>query len=76
MLIMIARPTAASAAATVITRRTITWPSKDDKLRAMATKLKFTALSISSMHINITIAFLLITTPSTPIVNRMTLKPK
>ena len=43
---MMASPTAASAAATVITKNTITWPSIDPRLRANATKLRLTAFSM------------------------------
>src|SRR4029077_18744625 len=46
---MIASPTAASAAATVITKNTITWPSSEPRLRAIATKARFTAFSMISI---------------------------
>src|SRR5215510_8457031 len=63
---MIARPTAASAAATVITKKTNTCPATPYAC-ANATKLRFTALSISSTHMNTMIAFRRISTPNTPI---------
>src|SRR3954465_1843397 len=65
---MIARPTAASAAATVITKKTNPGPATPYAC-ANATKLRFTALSISSMHMNTMIALRRISTPNTPIVN-------
>src|SRR3954470_6260894 len=65
---MIASPTAASAAATVITKNTNTWPATPYAW-ANATKLRFTALSISSTHMNTMIALRRISTPNTPIAN-------
>src|SRR3712207_3788495 len=65
---MIASPTAASAAATVITKNTKTWPAAP-YTRAKATKDRFTALSISSTHMKMMIAFRRVRTPTTPIVN-------
>ena len=52
---MMASPTAASAAATVITKKTITCPSIEPRLRANATKLRLTAFSISSIAMKMTI---------------------
>src|SRR6185503_14616653 len=66
---MIASPTAASAAATVITKNTKTWPATPYAC-ANATKLRFTALSMSSTHMNTMIALRRISTPKTPITNR------
>src|SRR5882724_2045037 len=66
---MIPKPTAASAAATVITIKTNNCPETSRKKLENATKVRFTALSISSMHINIEITLRLIITPTTPIVN-------
>src|SRR5690242_8621110 len=65
---MIANPTAASAAATVITKNTNTWPPTPYTWEK-ATKVRFTALSISSTHMNTMIAFRRVNTPTTPIVN-------
>src|SRR5690348_3273732 len=65
---MMARPTAASAAATVMTKNTNTCPAAPYAC-ANATKVRFTALSINSTHMNTMIAFRRINTPKTPIVN-------
>src|ERR1051325_8719764 len=65
---MIASPTAASAAATVMTKNTNTCPATPYDC-ANATKVRFTALSISSTHMNTMIALRRINTPNTPIVN-------
>src|SRR6266849_9080416 len=69
MLMMIPKPTAASAAATVITMKTNNCPETSREKLEKATKVRFTALSISSMHMNIEITLRLIITPTTPIVN-------
>src|ERR1051325_11144482 len=66
---MMPKPTAASAAATVITMKTNNWPDRSRKKLENATNVRFTAFSISSMHINIEMTFRLIMTPMTPIVN-------
>src|SRR6185437_7187873 len=66
---MIANPTAASAAATVITKNTNTWPAAPYAC-ANATNVRFTALSISSTHMNTMIALRRVSTPTTPIVNK------
>src|SRR3954470_18468593 len=65
---MIARPTAASAAATVMTKNTNTCPPTPYAC-ANATKLRLTALSISSTHMNTMMALRRISTPNTPITN-------
>src|SRR3954470_21541972 len=70
---MIASPTAASAAATVITKKTNTWPATPYTC-ANATKVRFTALSMSSTHMKMMMAFRRVSTPITPIVNRTALK--
>src|SRR5213594_1929826 len=69
MAMIIPKPTAASAAATVITMKTKSWPVTSRKKLENATNVRFTALSISSMHMNIEITLRLIITPTTPIVN-------
>src|SRR5437764_14717345 len=69
MAMMIPKPTAASAAATVITIKTNNCPETSRKKLEKATKVRFTALSISSMHMNIEITLRLISTPTAPIVN-------
>src|SRR3982751_1617318 len=66
---MIANPTAASAAATVITKNTNTCPATPYAC-ANATKVRLTAFSMSSTHMNTMIALRRINTPNTPIVNR------
>src|SRR3954467_9019822 len=65
---MIAKPTAASAAATVMTKNTNTCPATP-YCCANATKVRFTALSINSTHMNTMIALRRISTPNTPITN-------
>src|SRR5690349_3125233 len=65
---MIASPTAASAAATVMTKKTNTWPPTPYTCEK-ATKVRFTALSISSTHMKTMIALRRVSTPTTPIVN-------
>ena len=66
----IARPTAASAAAIVITMMTKTWPPTPCIL-AKATNERFTALSMSSTHMNRMMAFRRVSTPTTPIAKRI-----
>src|SRR5690242_9682104 len=65
---MIASPTAASAAATVITKNTNTCPAAPYAC-ANATKVRVTALSISSTHMNTMMALRRMRTPNTPITN-------
>ena len=65
---MIASPTAASAAATVMTKNTNTCPATPYTC-ANATNVRFTALSISSTHMKMMIALRRVSTPTTPIVN-------
>ena len=61
----IARPIAASAAATVRMKNTKTWPVSSPRYRENAMKLVFTASSMSSMHMSRRIRFLrLITMPA------------
>ncbi len=64
--ITMARPTAASAAATVMTKKTKICPLSFPRKLENETRDKLIALSINSMHIKITIAFLLTKTPTTP----------
>src|SRR5690349_19093533 len=66
---MMARPTAASAAATVMTKKTNTCPATP-YVCANAMNVRFTALSISSTHMKMMIALRRVSTPTTPIVNR------
>src|SRR6185503_11025814 len=66
---MIARPTAASAAATAMTKNTNTWPPTPSRC-ASATNVRFTALSMSSTHMKMMIALRRSSTPATPRVKR------
>src|SRR5689334_8673719 len=65
---MIASPTAASAAATVMTKTTNTCPAIPYTLLS-ATNVRFTAFSMSSTHMKITIALRRVSTPIAPIEN-------
>lgn len=65
----IANPTAASAAATVITKKTNTCPAGSPKYEEKVTKARLAEFNINSTHIKTTIAFLLIKTPATPTEN-------
>src|SRR2546426_9177817 len=65
---MIARPTAASAAATAITKNTKICPATPSDC-ASATNARFAALSISSTHIKMTMALRRSSTPATPSAN-------
>lgn len=69
--IIIARPTAASAAATVITIKTNICPCILPRNEENATNVRFIELSINSMHIKIIIAFLRTKTPITPVMNKI-----
>src|SRR5882757_175614 len=66
---MIASPTTTSAAATTIVKKAMIWPSRLPCIREKATNARLQALSMSSTHMNTTIAFRLISTPVAPIVN-------
>jgi hypothetical protein len=70
---IIANPTAASAAATVITKKTRTCPSNEPSSRDKATNAKLTAFNISSMDMNMISMFRLTKTPKTPMVKRTAL---
>ena len=74
--IIIAKPIAASAAATVIIKNTNIWPFKLPKNDEKVTKTKFTEFNISSMHIKTTIALRLKSTPTTPIENKRSANTK
>ena len=84
---IIANPTAASAAATTITKKTNTWPlngttsaplgsSFGCKFQYLAnvTKLRFTAFSISSIDIKMVMMLRLSRKPNTPSENRIALR--
>src|SRR5713101_797061 len=68
---MIARPTAASPAATVITNMANTWPSSDERRCENATRFTLTALSISSIAISTVIMLRRMITPISPTANRV-----
>ncbi|MNC97702.1 hypothetical protein D3C83_154440 [compost metagenome] len=65
-----ARPTAASAAATVITKKVMIWPSTSPRYRPNATKLRLTAFSMISIDSRIVIRLRRRNTPAVPIANR------
>jgi hypothetical protein len=71
-----AKPTAASAAATVITKNTNNCPTELPRNDAKAIIVRFAEFNISSIHINTTIAFLLVSTPATPTRNINALRIK
>lgn len=65
------KPTAASAAATVIMNNEKTWPCNAFGSKLLnAIKLMFAALSISSIPINTMMAFLRVTTTKSPMQNK------
>ena len=61
-----ARPTAASAAATTITKKTSTCPSRVPAARLKATKARLTPFSISSMHMRTVMTLRRRKTPRVP----------
>jgi hypothetical protein len=68
--VIIARPIAASAAATVIMKNTNTCPFKFPKNEENVTNIRLTEFSISSIHIKTIMALRLNKTPITPIENK------
>ena len=64
---MIPRPTTTSAAATTSTNTTTVWPSMSSSMREKVTKVRVTALSISSTHMNITSGLRRTSSPTAPI---------
>src|SRR4051794_29167935 len=66
---MMASPTAASPAATVMMKMVKTCPSSEPRREEKATRLMLTALSISSMAISTVIMFRRMITPISPTVN-------
>ena len=68
---IIANPTAASAAATAIIKNTKACPFWFPRYDENVINTRFTEFNISSIHMNTIIAFLLIRTPITPIVKSM-----
>ena len=71
---MMPKPTAASAAASVIIKMAKAWPSMLPKCRENATRLMFTAFKISSMDIKIITTLRRVITPITPMVKSSRLK--
>src|ERR1043165_469592 len=68
---MMASPTAASPAATVMMKMVKICPSSDPRREEKATRLMLTALSISSMAISTVIMFRRMMTPTRPTANRV-----
>ena len=66
----IASPTAASHAATVMTKMPNTWPVMSARWREKPTKVTFTALSINSMDKRMMMALRRIRTPAAPMRNK------
>ena len=66
---IIANPTAASAAATDITKKTKSCPATSPKYEEYVISVRFAEFNINSMHIKTTIAFLRVNTPTIPTVN-------
>src|SRR6266480_1442044 len=73
---MMASPTAASAAATTITKKTKTCPLSACQCAAKATNDKLTPLSINSMDMKMVMIFRLIRNPVTPQANKMPLSTR
>jgi len=81
IITIIANPTLTSAAATTMMKNTNNWASVPDAAVATAfatggifenaTNNKFTELSISSIHIKIIMALRRVSTPVTPMQNRI-----
>ena len=66
---MIASPTTTSQAATTMVKNATTWPSRWPCMRENVTNARLAALSISSTHMNMTIALRRNSTPAAPMVN-------
>ncbi len=66
MAMMMARPTAASAAATTMTKKTKIWPDTWCHMCAKATKVRLTALSISSIDMKMVMRLRLMRKAATP----------
>ena len=67
----IASPTAASAAATVMTKKTMICPSAVPSARPKATNVRLTAFSMISIESRIVIRLRRTNTPAAPIANRI-----
>jgi len=66
---IIANPTAASAAATAITKNTKSCPVASPKYEEKVISVRFAEFNINSTHIKTTIAFLRVSTPTIPTEN-------
>ena len=66
---MMASPTTTSAAATTMTKNAMICPSRLPLMRLNVTSARFAAFSISSTHMNRTIALRRMSTPTAPMVN-------
>ena len=75
-MVKIASPTATSAAATAITKKTNTCPLESLCKVLNATSKRFTAFNISSMHINNIIVFLRAITPIAPMMKITVLRSR
>ena len=73
---IIANPTAASAAATAITKKTNSCPIEFPVYEENVTKLKLAELSINSIDMKTIIALRLVRTPATPTMNMNALRIK
>src|ERR1035441_5865798 len=71
---IMASPTAASAAATTITKNANRWPLIDLFWYENVTKLRFTAFSISSMDMNTVMTLRRNRKPATPRANKIALR--
>src|SRR5215469_7838880 len=76
MAMMMASPTAASAAATTMTKNTKIWPFTRCHWCAKVTNERFTPLSMSSIDMKTVIRLRLIRNPITPRLNRAALKSR
>jgi hypothetical protein len=59
-----------------MTKNTNIWPAESPRYAEKATNVRFTALSIISMHMNIIMAFLRVITPAAPITKMIDDKAK
>ncbi len=73
-MVMMASPTATSAAATTIIKKTNICPFPSPLYAEKAAKRRFTELSINSTHPKIMMAFFLNNTPRTPKENKIVLR--
>ena len=76
IMTIIAKPTATSAAATTIIKNTNIWADASTYIFEKATNNKFTAFSISSMHMKMIMALRRIKVPMIPMQNKAMLKNK